>query len=235
LKDAASLKSRVKDIKTKVSQQVTQEHKSEKNLGRLNRDVARDEQRQLYELKKSNARRNEGDWFADEGDEGDEPEEEEEEEQEEEEGGKDPIVEITTILLTFLGDPPLLKSGRKSKKKQASYAMTLWADGPAVTPVINFNHDRRIMNEYNLAADRGADECGCNMCQGTRLSVKQHDLHLGWHRKYRLYFALRTVKFPDLKDMDAERNWTKALEDRMLADLVELWKQVDADAPPPAT
>jgi hypothetical protein len=61
-------------------------------------------------------------------------------------------------------------------------------------------------------------------------SLQEGVVHLSWHKKFRVYFALRKAKFPELKDM-AMSSWTDGEKARILDHLVELWKQVDGDAP----
>lgn len=138
----------------------------------------------------------------------------------------EPDVDVTTILLVFL--KPL---GGKSKKKKA-YAMTLWEDGPNVTPVAQFGKNSFIMKEYNCACDRGELECGCKYCTNVaRLSLGEHDTHVAWHDKYRKFVALRKQNYPTVKDMDFSASWNASSENTMLRDLVQLWKQVDPEAP----
>ena len=82
--------------------------------------------------------------------------------------------------------------------------MTLWDDGPASVPISELQKDDKfIMCKYNIAADRGAMECGT-----ARLTIERHDLHVIWHRKYRLFFILRQKAYPQLKDMDTGAVWT---------------------------
>lgn len=217
-------KPRIQALKSKVNTKIAQELKSEKQLAKLSSEIAFEEQKQLADLKKSGRSRAE----REEDDEGDERGGEEEEENEEEE---EPTVEITTILLLLLVDPPVI-AGRRRGKKKAPYALTLWADGPAVTPVKNFQADKFIMNEYKKAVDRGTLDCGCTMCNGqAKLTLKLHDQHVEWHKKFRKYFALRSRKFPELKDYDPTRTWTPTSEREMLYELTELWNRVDPEAP----
>ena len=163
------------------------------------------------------------------------------EEPEVEQEVEEPEVGIITILLAFLianvvAKLPVAKKGaRKGAKTRAprkkAHAMVLWADGPNITPVANFIGTRYIMQEYNAASDRGTMECGCPFCTNSvRKTLLVHDAHVRWHKKYRVYFQLRTDKFPTLKDMDATRIWPLADQMRILDELVQLWKQVDGQA-----
>ena len=44
---------------------------------------------------------------------------------------------VTTILLLFLNAAPLVENSRKPGKTQ-TFCMTLWGDGPAISPVKDF-------------------------------------------------------------------------------------------------
>ena len=141
------------------------------------------------------------------------------------------LVAITSILLSFVNADVLVVGGKKPNRKKA-YAMILWADGADITAVAHFKTTRFIMREYNAASDRGVLDCGCSLCTNTaKLPMSVHDAHVIWHQKYRAYFKLRQIKFPTLKDMDQTRTWTSSQQKQMLAELVELWKQVDGEAP----
>ena len=140
-------------------------------------------------------------------------------------------VSVTTVLLVFLNAAPCTGNVPKPKKKQA-FAMTLWADGPEITPCSRFGRQSFIMKEYNHAADRGATECGCSYCTNSvRNTMEEHATHLKWHEKFRKFFSLRKKMYPTLKDMDSTQTWTLQQQNDMLTSLVRLWKQVDSDAP----
>lgn len=227
-------KPRIEALKKKVQTRIETEHKSEKMLEKLNREVFREEAKQKQMLSKSRAAEQEKARAAD--DEEDEGDGEQEEEKEEDETG-DPMVGITSLLLVILEipePPPHVPGQRKrapSKKKKA-FALTLWDDGPDITPVSNFQEaDKFIMKEYNVAADRGAMDAACMYCTNSaKLPQRQHDKHLEWHRKYRLFFVEREARFPGLKDNDATRTWSAEEKVIMLDELVNIWLAIDEDA-----
>ena len=139
--------------------------------------------------------------------------------------GSELVVSVTTILLVFRRAAAV--AGKKTQQLK-SFAMTLWEDGPNVTPTAQFGRGSFIMKEYNVAFVRGEMDCGCTYCTNSaKLTMAEHDVHVAWHNKYRRFFALRAQKYPTLKDMGVLNT---NLENAMLANLVELWRQVDVDA-----
>ena len=67
-----------------------------------------------------------------------------------------------------------------------------------------------------------------------KMTLKDHDIHLNWHAKFRRYFALRSAKYPLIKDRNAPP-WSTESQNKVLHELVGLWKSVDLDCRPYAT
>ena len=88
------------------------------------------------------------------------------------------------------------------------------------------------MKEYNSAVERGGQESSCNLCKNASgRSLKRHEAHKIWHKKFRLFFFLRKKAFPSLVDRDVKHKWTAAEQSSVLDALVNLWRQVDREAP----
>lgn len=141
----------------------------------------------------------------------------------------DAFAVVTTVLLVFeKSDPDLKEAGATGKKAKKQYAMTLWSDGPNVVPFSNFR-GTFVLEEYFHAIDRGAlplDQCACRYCEGSgELSEAARLIHVAWHAKFRKFYALRA---PLCKD---RMGLTVGVETELLSKLVELWKQVDSEAP----
>jgi hypothetical protein len=142
------------------------------------------------------------------------------------------VTPVTTILLTYLDYPEAPPKSKKRAPKKILFAMVLWADGPSTCPVSQLNPKSYLVQEYNMAAMRGAMEAGCRYCQNAgTLTLTAHSVHLDWHDKFRRYCVLREQVLPWLKDADPRKDWKQPEVQQVLETLMHLWSQVDGGAP----
>ena len=231
---AARGKARIAALKDKVQAKIDQELKSPKHLMQLNKEVAYEEHKQ-----KAAARRAKKPKAAAVG-----PEVELKSIAPVLPRAKDGsgsitdlqqdenLVSITTVLLVIRNAAPVTPQAKTPRKNQY-FAMTLWADGLSLTPnKLLDESDLFIIREYNAAYELGAHEAGCSFCRNTcKLTEAKHAAHVAWHKKFRQYFIVRRMHYPQLVDYDSKKSWTTEEQEEVMTVLMEVWKSIDPDAP----
>jgi hypothetical protein len=161
-------------------------------------------------------------------------------EEEEQESKK---VNVTTVLLVFKRGgrrkkqneeaelpvaPEDKEQAKKNRRANREFAVILFTDGPDVVPYKQFKEDSIYsVREYWSAVDRGSAEgVGCERCEKGHFGIVAHKAHVAWHAKFRKFLGLRkTINLTD------EMSLTVKDEQNSIAQLVDLWRQVDAAAP----